>query len=86
MVVTASFSFPGNVEKSITVMKSEGPLSKTVETLKAECMSYLGEYLESQNIDIAEADKDDAFEETVSDADEPTKTPCEEKKQKTKLT
>mmetsp|Transcript_17412 Transcript_17412/g.37877 ORF Transcript_17412/g.37877 Transcript_17412/m.37877 type:complete len:86 (+) Transcript_17412:232-489(+) len=83
MSISASFTFPGDVEKSFTVAKCGGLLSKRIVELKAECMKQLGEYLETQNIDVAEADKVDVFEERVSDDDEPAKKP-RNKKQKTK--
>eukprot|EP00976_Prorocentrum_cordatum_P075121 1181790-Prorocentrum_minimum.AAC.6 len=66
MSIAASFAFPGNVEKSITVAKGEayplsplttGLLSTRIGELKTECMKVLGEYLESQNINVAEAEK-----------------------------
>jgi len=83
MSATASFSFPGDAEKSLTVQKGEGRVSDMILSLKAESMAFLTEFIGAE----VEADKVDVFDDEGEDEEvkcAPLNKSHNPKKQKTK--
>eukprot|EP00241_Pyramimonas_parkeae_P008643 CAMPEP_0114248324 /NCGR_PEP_ID=MMETSP0058-20121206/13512_1 /TAXON_ID=36894 /ORGANISM="Pyramimonas parkeae, CCMP726" /LENGTH=85 /DNA_ID=CAMNT_0001361723 /DNA_START=128 /DNA_END=385 /DNA_ORIENTATION=- len=80
MSASADFAFPQNVKKSLTISGVTGPISSNILQLKADCMVFLKEYLESTNVNISEAERDDLFEEKISDDEDDPKASKKERK------
>mmetsp|Transcript_11649 Transcript_11649/g.15837 ORF Transcript_11649/g.15837 Transcript_11649/m.15837 type:complete len:85 (-) Transcript_11649:141-395(-) len=83
MSLTASFQFPGAALKTFDVEARSSPLSASILEMKLICNDFLKEYLKSVNIDVADAEKDDVFEEKMSD-DEDDNKHSKSKKRKVK--
>ncbi|KAK3245958.1 hypothetical protein CYMTET_44493 [Cymbomonas tetramitiformis] len=85
MGIQAQFTFQGELVKEIAISATSGKLSQDLVALKAESMSFMVEHLKTSNVNVEEAEKDDIFEEKLSDEEDNGKS-SQGKKKRRKVT